>query len=68
MSNEIPNDKCKRRRIVINDENFYLVVGKDFVHVTIPRENDPNFRGTRLIAETLCEEISKLMEEMSSDV
>ena len=46
-------DKCTKRTVVINNENYYLVVGDKFVHVTVPRENDPFMSETRQIAETL---------------
>lgn len=49
---------AKRRRIVIDNENFYLTVGTNFVFATVPRENDPMMAGTRLIVETLCREIT----------
>lgn len=55
-------DKCTKRTVVINNENYYLVVGDKFVQVTVPRENDPVMSETRQIAETLCDEITDVME------
>ena len=61
MLEEKPED-CIKKTVKINDENFYLTVGNNFAHVTVPRENDPFMSDTRMIAETLCSEITKTME------
>ena len=49
---------CLRVRVEILDENYYLLIGDDFVSVTVPRENDPMRSRERIIAETLCKNIS----------
>ncbi len=42
---------------------YYLLVGDDFAMVTVPRENDPMMSTTRMIAETICSEITELMQK-----
>lgn len=53
-------ENCKKKTVVIDGENFYLAVGKNFAQVTVPRENDPFMTQTRKVAETLCREITLL--------
>ena len=55
-------EKCKRKRIEIDGENFYLVVGKDFITATIPHENRPERLDLRNTVDTLCDGVSKLMK------
>lgn len=52
---------CTRRRVVIGNENFYLLVGADFVMATIPHENRPDNMPLREIVEKLCEVITEMM-------
>jgi len=58
MTNAKP---CTRHVVDIMGENYYLLVGDDFVSVTVPRENDPLQSRERIVAETLCRKISALM-------
>ena len=62
MGKDTNEDDCTKRTVIINGENYYLVVGDKFVQVTVPRENDPARSETRQIAETLCDEITSVME------
>jgi len=55
-------EPCKRKRIVINGENFYKFQGKTFVDCTTSYENRPENLKLRQAVDTLCEEISKDME------
>lgn len=55
-------EKCKRKRVEIGGENFYLVVGENFITATVPAENRPDQKGLRNIVDTLCAEASKLMK------
>lgn len=52
----------KRRRIEIAGENYYLFVGDRHVDCTIPHENRPENIEQRVLINTLCKEISKLMQ------
>ena len=52
---------CTRKRAIINGENYYLVVGDDFVEATVPRENDPAMSEARVIVESLCSAITRVM-------
>lgn len=58
---KIDCETCIRKRIVINGENYYLIVGKDFVDVTVPQENRPDRVAERMIIDTLCAEITNIM-------
>lgn len=53
--------QCKRKRVEIAGENYYLIVGKDWVQATVPRENAPENNDTRVVVETLCREITGLL-------
>jgi|WetSurMetagenome_2_1015567.scaffolds.fasta_scaffold432201_3 hypothetical protein len=57
-------ENCTRKRITINGENYYLVVGRNFVMATIPAENRPDRLNERQIVETLCSEITEIMGEI----
>jgi len=61
---EIKSDRCKRRVIQIGGENYYLVVGEDFVLATVPRENSPDQSREREVVETLCGVITEILEEL----
>lgn len=50
---------CTRHKVVIDGENFYLVVGENFCHATTPYENRPENEKTRRVVDTLCEEITR---------
>jgi hypothetical protein len=54
-------EDCTRKKVVINGENFYLIVGKEFIMCTIPRENDPNQSEVRSIVEQVCNAVSEVM-------
>lgn len=49
---------CIRSKAVIDNENFYVTIGKTFVSATIPTENTEDRRTLRLIVDTLCDCIS----------
>jgi len=59
---------CKRRRLTIGGENFYLVVGKRFIDATVPHENRPENRELRKIMDTVCAEATELLELLNSEV
>jgi len=56
-------EDCTKKTVIIEKENYYLLVGDDFAMVTVTRENDPMMSTTRMIAETICEEITELMQK-----
>ena len=66
MGNEngLIGEPCKRKVIEIRGENFYLVVGQRRVDVTVPRENAPDQSEVREVSESLCAEITELLEEL----
>ena len=49
---------CKRHKITIDGENFYLIVGDNWVRVTTPYENRPENHKLRVIVDTLCAAIT----------
>lgn len=63
MSSEhgVVGERCKRIKIVVDEENFYLIVGSNFVHATTPYENRPENHKLRVIVDTLCTEITRAM-------
>jgi hypothetical protein len=54
-------ENCIRRLVNIHGENYYLLIGDDFVSVTVPRENSPEQVRERTVADTLCRKITALM-------
>lgn len=56
-------ERCTRKRIDIDGENFYIVVGDSFVQATIPEENFSKNKRVREVVELLCEGITGVMEE-----
>jgi len=59
MSHSPDVARCKRIKAVIDNENFYFVIGENFVHATCPYENRPENHKLRVIVDTICLEISK---------
>jgi len=53
-----------RIRKEIFGEFYYIVIGKDFVHFTVPRENDPEMSRERRVLEELSETINKVRETL----
>lgn len=58
----------KRRRIEIAGQNYYIFVGDSHVDVTLPYENRPENIEQRVLVNTLCKEISKLMQLRHSEI
>jgi len=57
----------KRRRVEINGENYYLLLSDNHIDITVPFENRPENVETRVLLNTLCKEISKLMKLRNSE-
>jgi hypothetical protein len=53
-------DDCVKKIVRIQGENYYLTVGSNFVHITIPRENDPNSTREREAMEVLAQTINEI--------
>ena len=60
----LPCEPCIRRKVEINGENFYLIIGKEFLQCTVPRENAPGQSKVRNIIERICEEVSSVRSEL----
>lgn len=54
-------EKCRRKRVSIGGENFYIVVGKEFIMATVPYENRPESTELRLAVEGVCVTATELM-------
>jgi len=52
-------EACIRRKVVIDDENFYFVIGPNFVHATTPHENRPENEKLRRIVDAICHEVTE---------
>ena len=61
---DIPFDRCVRKRISIEGEHFYLIIGRTFLDVTVPRENAPDQSKVRAILEQICNAVSEVREGM----
>ncbi len=57
-------EECVRKKVVIAGENYYLVVGRSFVDVTVAHENRPENLEKRLMLQTLCDEITSVLWEI----
>ncbi len=51
-------ENCVRIKKKIFGENYYISVGKRFVHFTVPRENDKNMSRERQLLEELAKAIN----------
>lgn len=45
---------CRRVRVKLNGENYYLTLGDDFILVTVPDENKFDRANERMLLESLC--------------
>jgi hypothetical protein len=59
MGNGSDVEICKRVKAEIDGENFYITVGADFVHATVPYENRPDNAKLRRIVDSICHSITK---------
>lgn len=57
-------EDCVRKKITINSENFYLVIGKTFLAVTVPRENRPEQSELRNVLEQVCATVNEVREKI----
>lgn len=64
---EPAGEDITRELVVIDGENYYLAVGETLIQATVPRENAPMMEKTRLIVETLCDAISRVLEKRYND-
>lgn len=67
MSDDIPSKDCVRERMKIEGENYYLIVGDDFVRVTCPYENRPDNIKMRMVIDLICDKISEIMRRRKGD-
>lgn len=68
MSSDIGGDHCIRRRVEINGENYYIILGNTFAHATTPFENRPERMNERMIVEAVVGAISAMLEERDENI
>lgn len=55
-------EECKRHVIKLrNGDNFYFMLGKDFIQCCPPFENRPENLETRMLLDDFCEAVTKAM-------
>lgn len=64
---EIEGTKCIRKRLVFDDEHYYLIVGEKFLEIVTPHENRPENMKNRLLLNELCKTATKLLKELNGD-
>ncbi len=57
-------DDCIRMKMKVGKENYYVIVGHDFLHVTCPRENSPQMKQERIVMEKLCELVNEIRPKL----
>ena len=62
--NQTEHEPCVRVRKEIFGENYYLTIGREFVHFTVPRENDPAMSRERAVLEGLSETINEVRKTL----
>lgn len=53
-------DDAVRKKVIIDGENYYLTIGKNFAHGTTPYENRPENEKIRRIVDMVCEAITSV--------
>jgi len=59
--------KGKRKKIVIDNENFYITITPNSVTATVPFENRPENLKLRQIIDSICETITTTLEELTDE-
>jgi len=52
---------CTRHKAVIGGENFYFIVGENFIHPTVPDENKAKAQKLRQTVEEVCHILTQIM-------
>ena len=60
-----PHTKGKRKKIVIDNENFYITITPNSVTATIPHENRDENMKLRQLIDSICETITTTLEELT---
>jgi len=56
------SEECKRHKVTLrNGENFYFIMGNDFIQCSPPFENRPENMKTRMLLDDFCDAITKVM-------
>jgi len=59
-----PFEDAIRKCIKIDNENFYITVGKKFVTITIPHENRKEHEKLRQTVDSICDAITQALGEL----
>jgi hypothetical protein len=55
-------EDCKRHRVELrNGDNFYFMMGENFIQCCPPNENRPENLKTRMLLDDFCDAITKVM-------
>ena len=55
-----------RKRVVINEENYYLTITPTSVDATVPYENRPDRLQERIVIDTICNVITETLESLAN--
>lgn len=47
-------EDCRRVRVKIDGQNYYVVLGQRSISITVPRENSMEMERERRLFETIC--------------
>jgi len=50
-------ETCIRKRVIIDNENYYIAQSPTSVHVTVPFENRPERKRERKVVDILCQTV-----------
>ena len=59
------HEDCIRKMIEIDGENFYIMIGKNFVDTTVPFENRPDRMKLRQMLDSICDCITEGLQEVN---
>ena len=64
---KVEAEPCIRRRVEIDGDHYYILVGHRFVAASVPYENRPENLKQRQVIESLCAAITNCMEKLQGE-
>ena len=61
------SEKCKRIRCEINGQNYYWLIGKDFVMIKVPYENRADMAAEKDAMTKLGDDITAALKELNKE-
>lgn len=58
-------DRCLRKKVTIEGEDYYIIQGRYKVQVTVPRENSPERYKERKSVDILCQEVLNMANRLN---